>query len=63
MKNFFLQSRAESDFVFVFGCLIINIKHTVGSRNIGRCHFKSRTDPIYCYTHIFILNSLRSFIT
>ncbi len=52
-----LQSRAESDFEFVFGCLIINIKHTVGSRNIARCHFKSHTDPIYFYTHIFSLNS------
>ncbi len=51
-----------SDFVFVFCCLI-NIKHTVCSRNIARCHFKSRTDPIYCYTPIFSIIFLNSFIT
>ncbi len=56
-----LQSRAVNDFEFVFYCLI-NIKHTVGRKNKARCHFKSRTDPIYCYTSIFILNSLLSFI-
>ncbi len=39
----------------------INIKHTVGSRNIACGHFKSRTDPIYCYTHIFSIISLHSF--
>ncbi len=33
-----------------------NKKKHSRSRNIARCHFKSCTDPIYCYTSIFIFN-------
>ncbi len=40
-------------------CCLINIKHTV---NVAHCHFKSHTDPIYCYTCIFTLICLHSFI-
>ncbi len=48
-----VQSRAESDFVFVFCCLIINIKHTVAA-GIKRTVSLRAARILFTVTQVFV---------